>query len=124
MKKVILFKSLLALILVGIMTSVCANGTSVAESTLEQKWLPFLQDGRTTKKEVLLELGIPTEQFEGERILAYTLLFDESKGFAPARDRLTWRSPSWVPMSLYDLMLVFDERDVLMRHGLVLRWGR
>jgi hypothetical protein len=40
---------------------------------LETRWLSYLEDGRTTRDEVVSRLGAPSAQFEGERILTYRL---------------------------------------------------
>jgi hypothetical protein len=90
-----------------------------------QKLLPLLEDGRTTAEEILLELGIPTAQFEGERILTYRLLITEDGKALPVSRHLSlaWgndpRLVAWQEGRIVNLVLVFDERHVLVRHGLV-----
>ena len=38
----------------------------------------FIQDGITTREEVVLKLGTPSAQFEGEKILTYHLRIDQA----------------------------------------------
>jgi hypothetical protein len=46
--------------------------------------LSFLGDGVTTREEVVLKLGIPSAQIEGEKILMYQLKVDEDGKWDPA----------------------------------------
>ena len=57
----------------------------------------FLVDGKTSKEETLSRLGRPYSEFEQSRILTY------------------------LPNSRYELVLVFDEHNVLKRHSLLQR---
>ena len=52
--------------------------TFVTESYVHQRWLPFIQDGRISRKEIISHLGEPTQSYENERILAYRLLLVEA----------------------------------------------
>jgi hypothetical protein len=49
----------------------------VSESFVRERWLGFLKEGVTTRQEVLDNLGEPSEQYEGGRIIAYRLLLAE-----------------------------------------------
>ena len=101
----------------------------LAPAEAEQRWLPFLEDRKTTKEEVLLRLGTPSAQFQGERILTYRLVEDqvvgfvanETKGLMPAPREVMVGSPtlSWWPRGAYNLVLVFDQRGVLQKHSLI-----
>ena len=51
--------------------------TFVTESYVHQRWLPFIQNKRATRKEIITNLGEPTEYYEKGRILAYRLLLVE-----------------------------------------------
>lgn len=51
--------------------------TFVTESYVRQRWLPFIQNGKATRKEVITNLGEPTQSYENGRILAYRLLLVE-----------------------------------------------
>ena len=77
-----------------------------------------LIDGRTTKEAVLLRFGMPTAQFEGERILTYRLTTDAQRKLIPAARDLDLADPrfsAW-KKSDHNLVLVFDEHHVLARH--------
>ncbi len=101
----------------------CATQTvkPVAPASLpEIRVLSFLRDDETTREQVLLRLGVPTAQLEGDRILMYQLNTD-AKGrwylSAPEWDSAegmrTWRTGT------SSLVLVFDDSGVLRRHSLV-----
>jgi len=77
--------------------------------------LPFLENARTTKEEALLHLGQPSAQFEGEHILTYRMA-DTPEGGLDVASRLGtggWKTAK------YSLVLVFDDRQLLLRHNLV-----
>lgn len=87
----------------------------------ESELLSFIRDGTTTREEVLLQLGMPAAQMEGERILMYQLRPDEAGEL-----RLT--APGWDMTSgvrvwgegTCSLVLVFAEDGMLRRHSLVM----
>lgn len=86
--------------------------------------LPFLEDGRTTAEQLLLELGIPTAQFEDGRILTFRLLVTGDRRVVPVSRHLelSWRDPrlaSWPTSPLVNLIVVLDERLVVVRHAIV-----
>jgi len=87
----------------------CAGHIMTVDKSIQQKWLPFIEDGKTTKEEVILKLGIPSAQFEGERILTYQMTFDEKEGFRVISRRAFE----------YNLVLVFNERNILQKHRLL-----
>ena len=87
----------------------CAGHIMTVDKNIQQKWLPFIEDGKTTKEEVLLKLGMPSGQFEGERIFTYQMTFSEKEGFSVAGQR----------MFEYNLVLVFKERNILQKHRLL-----
>ena len=82
----------------------------------------FIQDGQTTREQVLLKLGIPSRQFEAGRILAWRV------GTA-GQDLVTvsdypgepdLRYNSWPAGSRgYDLIVVFDGSDHVQTHNLI-----
>ncbi|MFQ5853483.1 MAG: hypothetical protein ACE5JU_23235 [Candidatus Binatia bacterium] len=77
----------------------------VNEIELQQKWLPFLEDG--IRKEVVeSRLGRPLLRYEDGRIWTYTMHLEEGL-LEPA---------PWGP---YSLVLVFDEIDILKKHSLL-----
>lgn len=106
-QKSIKFLFLLAFFLVG-----CTNKPPLPDlKIVEEKALAFAVPGQTTREEVLLELGPAYRAYENERILTYTLWYDEEKGLVP------------IPQNIHSthkfyLVLVFDERGILKRHRL------
>jgi hypothetical protein len=74
--------------------------------------LDFLQDGNTTREEVILRLAEPSATFESGHILTYRL--DEDEGGYTIRGS---RGPGW--SAKFSLVLSFDDRGVLRRHALV-----
>jgi len=82
----------------------------------------FIQNGQTTREQVLLKLGIPSRQFETGRILAWRVRTTE-EGLAtvsdfPGADDLRYNT--WPASSRgYDLIVVFDSRDLVETHSLV-----
>jgi len=82
--------------------------------------LGFIQDGITTREEVVLKLGTPSAQFEGEKILTYQLRVDKAGNWhlvAPQISTTTgfreWREETC------SLVLVFGADGVLQKHSLV-----
>ena len=82
--------------------------------------LSFIQDGVTTREEVILKLGIPSAQIEGEKILMYQLRADQDGKWhlvAPLWNVSTgvraWREGTC------SLALVFGGNGILQKHSLV-----
>ena len=73
--------------------------------------LSFIRDGATTREEVLLKLGTPSAEFEGQRILTYEIRIDK-KGEAHLIPPLRYRL-------YHNLVLVFGPDAVLEKHSLV-----
>jgi hypothetical protein len=98
-----------------------ARSTPAQVADVERLQLAFVRDGVTTREEVLLRLGVPSAQFEGERILTYRLGLDAKGALGPmspqvaAEDR---RFAVWT-RSAYNLVLVFDPGNVLRRHSFI-----
>jgi len=74
--------------------------------------LDFIQDGQTTKEDVLLKLGEPNALYEESRILTYRLSQDE-KGWILLGPTKGWGE------AFVNLVLVFDAQGVLRRHSQV-----
>ena len=99
----------------------CAAQTPPAKVTeVEARHLAFVRDGVTSREQALLQLGLPSGQFEGERILTWRLRYNGETLFpiaaerAPDDPRYTmWRVPA------YNLVLVFDARNVIQRHSFI-----
>ena len=60
--------------------------------------LDFLNEGVTTKEDVLLKLGIPAAQFEGERILIYRLRERQKEGLVVIPPELGYRDARLAPV--------------------------
>jgi outer membrane protein assembly factor BamE (lipoprotein component of BamABCDE complex) len=46
---------------------------------IQRQWLDAMENGKTMREEVLLKFGIPSAQFEGERILTYRMVLEKKK---------------------------------------------
>ena len=84
------------------------------------KLLGFIQDGITTREEVVLKLGTPSAKFEGEKILTYQLRVDKAENWDLVYPQVSepfgfrvWREGT------YSLVLVFGDDGALQKHSLV-----
>jgi len=98
----------------------CSPG--LTSEKIEQRWLPFLEDGETKKIVILSRLGKPSAQFQRGRILTYRLQTDHRGILRPVSQGLEEfvidkRLYDVKPM--YSLVLIFDEKEILRRHSLV-----
>lgn len=88
---------------------------------IQVAWLAFLSDGKTTREEVLLRLGTPSAQLEGERILTYAFSRNAAGAWRPAAR--SWgraqRAPIFSDGRISSLVLVFAADGRLVRHSLV-----
>jgi hypothetical protein len=82
--------------------------------------LAFIQDGVTTREEVFLKLGMPSAQFEGEKILTYQLRVDKDGTWHLTAPQVTATTGfrQWLPGTC-SLVLVFGSNGVLRKHSLV-----
>jgi hypothetical protein len=94
------------------MASAVSISGCATKSTGDRDLLQFLDDDAVTRTEVRKHLGNPSATFEGGRIESYRLASDKT-GYLRAPDRLGWEGVR------YDLMLVFDAEDRLVRRELV-----
>jgi len=94
---------------------------TVDDSILQQQ-LALLEDGKTTKQDILLKFGIPSSQFEGEKILTYRLRFNQKENrfevVSREVDRRDPRFAEWMQTE-YNLVLVFDEKHILQKHSML-----
>ena len=74
--------------------------------------LDFIQDGVTTRVDIILRLGEPSATYENSRIMTYRLSRDEGGWFLRVPDK-RWYG------NVANLVVVFDERSVVTRHSLV-----
>jgi hypothetical protein len=83
--------------------------------------LGFLQDGATTREEVVLKLGIPSAQIEGQKILMYQLRADENGKWHLVAPRWNVNTGlrTWSEGTC-SLVLVFGENGDLQKHSLVM----
>jgi hypothetical protein len=98
-----------------------ARSTPAQVADVERSQLAFVRDGVTTREEVLLKLGVPSAQFEGERILTYRLGLNAKGALAPMSPEVAaedHRYAVWT-RAAYNLVLVFDPRNVLQRHSFI-----
>jgi len=86
---------------------------------LLQGLLAFLADGKTTRQEVLLQLGAPTAQFEGERILSYAFHVDNKGEWRRVERRSNSDGRANFLPGTSSLVLVFGPDGVLLQHSLV-----
>ena len=82
--------------------------------------LNFLSDGKTTKTEAIITLGLPAGRFESEKILTYRLGVElRNSGFyVVERETTTNGWPTWTAAK-FSLVLVFDDAGILQKHSLV-----
>jgi hypothetical protein len=111
-----------SLALIIVVTSCATPHIQTADTQLlfKSDLLGFIQDGITTREEVALKLGIPSAQFEGEKILMYQLRLDRAGKWhlvSPQISEYTgfreWKEGT------YSLVLVFGGDGVLQKHSLV-----
>jgi hypothetical protein len=107
----------------------CATVVAPLEPQLVSERLPFIQDGKTSKEEVLSRLGEPANRYEGGRILTYEMCPDfYLKGPLRLRDtRPTDKTGQALPGAarcsldrINNLILVFGPDDLVERHSVVL----
>ena len=87
---------------------------------LNSELIGFIRDGITTREEVLLRLGVPSAQFEGEKILTYQLHVDQEGKWQLVAPKINEFSNlrEW-QKGTYSLVLVFNSDGVLRKHSLV-----
>lgn len=87
---------------------------------LKSDLLGFIQDGITTREEVVLKLGTPCAQFEDEKILTYQLRADKAGKWHLVAPQInpTTGFREW-QVGTCSLVLVFGDNGVLRKHSLV-----
>lgn len=96
------------LLLLGALSAGC-TGTKVRPITgfeARPDSLAFLAAGETDRDETVRRIGKPSRSYEDGRLVVYRL------------DKEMQATSSWTE-ARFSLILVFDERDVLQRHGIV-----
>jgi len=115
-----LFRMAIFCVLLAFLFTTCAH-IRVVDKSIQDKWLSFIEDGKTTKDEILLKLGKPSGEFEGGRIFTYTMSFSEEDGFRVNYERefiYPYQKYS-VSKAKYNLVLVFKENNILSKHNLL-----
>ena len=87
------------LLLIVVLACSCAPKRQVIDPQLEDERFGYLQDGKTNRQEIIYRLGNPLHSYENGRIVIYSWFDEEQKG--------------------YDIVLVFNEDNVLERHSVV-----
>ena len=103
-----------------VVTLGCSTG--VTNESIQQRWLPFLDDGETKKIVVLSRLGRPSAQFQKGRILTYRLQMDHNDVLRPVSqglDEFVIDRRLYGVKPMYSLVLIFDDDEILRRHSLV-----
>jgi len=90
------------LLLIAVLAFSCATKRQVIDPQLEGDRFGYLQDGKTNRQEIIDRLGNPRHSYENGRIVIYSW-FDEESGDYVA----------------YDIVLIFNEKDILERHSVV-----
>ena len=108
--------------IVILLLSGCAQTLQTVDDPTLHQQLALLEDGKTTKQDILLRFGIPSGQFEGERIFTYRLRYNQKENrfevISAEVDRRDPRFREWVQTE-YNLVLVFDEKHILQKHSML-----
>lgn len=81
--------------------------------------LAFLEDGQTSRADVIARLGQPSTKFEADRILTYRVAGDLKGGFwIRIRGRLGPTNMGWSGVN-HSLVLIFDDQGILQKQSLV-----
>ena len=98
-----------------------AEGVYTDHSELEAAALSAFLSAETTREELLLALGLPAAQFEGERILCWRMVLSGEGVLRPVGPELDGDDPrmrAWGPAE-FSLVLVFDDAGRVAKHSLV-----
>lgn len=95
--------------------------TTSTKSIQNSDKLSFINVGLTTREDVLLELGNPSNVFEKGRILTYQFLM-ETNGkvhiFNPRQSTFHPELTYWVP-EIYSLVLIFGSDNCIDKYSIV-----
>ena len=104
MKRIVITVILTIFLLIG-----CVGLKTQGSSTL----LEFINDGQTSRTDVILKLGEPSASLESGRILTYRIGGDAQKGYFIRETKNSWSDTN------YSLVFVFDAQGILQSHSLV-----
>ncbi len=123
------------LLLVLALTACRVSDVPFDDQAALRTMLPSLTEGVTTRAQVLLELGMPVERFEHDRILGWRIVDTGGAGVAPVSLFVSPYYGAALPAGfapytpdprvridadgVASLMLAFDERGVLRRASLL-----
>jgi len=114
--------AVIGLLLILLLSGCAETKLQTVDDSILQQQLALLADGKTTKEDILIKFGIPSSQFEGERILTYRLRFNQKENrfevVSVEVDRRDPRFREWLQTE-YNLVLVFDEKHILQRHSML-----
>jgi len=114
--------AVIGLLLILLLSGCAETKLQTVDDSILQQQLALLEDGKTTKEDILIKFGIPSSQFEGERILTYRLRFNQKENrfevVSVEVDRRDPRFREWLQTE-YNLVLVFDEKHILKRHSML-----
>ena len=96
--------------LAGLLLCGCA---STEKSTAGPDVLSFLQNGHTSREEIIRQLGFPSRTIQNERFLFYRVGHDSGGYFVGELNHRGWAD------ARYSLVLVFDDAGVLKEHSMV-----
>jgi hypothetical protein len=85
------------------------------DTNREKTWLSFIEDGKTTKEEIILKYGSPAKAFTNESILIYIMRLDETRGFVNGAEPSRRFFPEY--RGKYHFVFVFDEHSILRKHS-------
>ena len=103
--------------LLVVLLSACSSTTvSPVDPSIAIKKFGFLRDGETTKQEVLDRMGHPLGVHGTDRTLTYRV-FENVLGKIDL-------GVSEYPRTEYALVLMFNDKDVLRQHSLILKGER
>lgn len=110
---------LAALLMLTLIASSGCVPRPLSQAEFERGPLGFNRDGSTTREQILLQLGTPTSEFEGKRILTCRVRHDGSGGVvvAPREQLIQADTLQRYSAGEYSLVLVFDSRNVLAKHS-------
>lgn len=102
----------------------CNNKLYVANSDFEAKYIPFIENHKSMREDIILKLGEPSWSFEQGRILTFRLSLDKKGNLIPVRvtnykNDSSFGYTSQVGIRFYSLVLVFSG-NVLEKHSLLL----
>jgi hypothetical protein len=92
---------------------------TLSQDELRQGPLSYLQEGKTTREEAILRLGVPSADFEKGRILTYRIAQSGDDIIVQSRQSLGEGVPQNALCANYSLVLVFDDKGVLKKQSLV-----